>query len=371
MAWLELEFCSTIGQVEITQVPTTNKLDEQQCWDLVLKRERNPAVPFVYAVTSTGIYCRPSCPARRPLRRNVVFYASTTGAERAGYRACQRCRPHELSLNEQYRIAVEQACMLMDQSNTPPDLAMLAKHVGMSRYHFHRTFKGMMGVTPKAFFNARRRQRVSIALKQGKSVTTAIYTCGFKSSGAFYANSADMLGMNARDVRKAGKGTQIRFAVGESSMGSVIIAATKKGVCWVSMGDDPEVLVREFQDQFSEASLVGGDEEFEQLVAKVLLLVEQPETMHTLPLDLLGTAFQQRVWNALREIPPGSTLSYSQLAEKLGMKTGARAIARACATNQIAVAVPCHRVVRSDGSLSGYRWGVERKRELLRKERQP
>ncbi len=345
----------------------TPPLNEDDCWKRVARRDEHGA-PFVYAVTTTGIYCRPSCPSRRPLRCNVEFYPSCERAETAGYRACKRCRPRQPSVHERNLAAVVSACRLIERAETPLDLAELAESVGMSRYHFHRVFKTVTGVTPKAYSDAQRRERTSQALQRGATVTEAIYEAGFASSGRFYAQSKDMLGMDPQDFRRGGTGAEIRFAVGECSLGSILVAATRRGVCCVLLGDQPEGLVEDFQDRFRQAHLVGGDAEFESWVSQVIRLVETPRTPIDLPLDLIGTSFQQRVWNALRRIPPGSTVSYSELAKKLKMPQGARAIAQACASNPVAVAVPCHRVVRRDGSLSGYRWGVERKQELLRRE---
>jgi AraC family transcriptional regulator, regulatory protein of adaptative response / methylated-DNA-[protein]-cysteine methyltransferase len=238
----------------------------------------------------------------------------------------------------------------------------------MSRFHFHRVFKAVTGVTPKAYADAQRAGRVRDELTRAGTVTEAIYGAGFNSNGRFYAASSELLGMTPSEFRAGGGGTVIRFAVGECSLGAILVAATDKGVCAIEFGNDPDALVRGLQDRFANAHIIGGDANFEQLVAQVVGLVEAPADNSDLPLDIRGTAFQQRVWQAIRDIPAGSTASYSEIAEKIGHRHAARAVARACASNPIAVAIPCHRVVRRDGALARYRWGVERKRALLRRE---
>lgn len=238
----------------------------------------------------------------------------------------------------------------------------------MSPFHFQRVFKQATGVTPKAFADARKAERMRESLIQCGTVTEAIYEAGFNSSGRFYEKSSEMLGMAPQTFRTGGKGETIRFAVGECSLGAILVASSEKGVCCILLGDDPDTLAIDLQDRFPKAELVGGDEDYENLIAKVVGFVEMPKLGLGLPLDVRGTAFQQRVWQALREIPVGSTMSYSQVAEKIGSPKSVRAVAGACAANAIAVAIPCHRVVRNDGNLSGYRWGVERKRALLVRE---
>jgi AraC family transcriptional regulator, regulatory protein of adaptative response / methylated-DNA-[protein]-cysteine methyltransferase len=264
---------------------------------------------------------------------------------------------------------VTKACRLIEQSDEAPDLESLAASVDMSSSHFHRVFKSQTGLTPKAYATAHRSQRVREELTKSSTVTDAIYSSGFNSNGRFYANSSKMLGMKPTDFRAGGKGMKIRFAVGECSLGSILVAASEIGICCITLGDDPDALARDLQDRFSKAELIGGDKDFEQLVAKVVAFVEKPSVGLKLPLDVQGTAFQQRVWKKLCEIPCGETRSYSEIAKALGEPKATRAVARACASNSIAIAIPCHRVVRTDGSLSGYRWGVERKEKLLRVER--
>jgi AraC family transcriptional regulator of adaptative response/methylated-DNA-[protein]-cysteine methyltransferase len=249
-----------------------------------------------------------------------------------------------------------------------PSLDALAAAAGMSRFHFHRVFKTIAGLTPKAYAAAHRAQRVREELSRSDTVTEAIYGAGFNSSGRFYATSSQTLGMTPTNFRSGGADESIRFAVGECSLGAILVAATDKGICAISLGDDPDQLVRDLQDRFPEAHLIGGDQDFEQWMAKVVGLVEAPALGLDLPLDVRGTAFQQRVWQALCEIPSGSAVSYTEIAKRIGAPKAVRAVAQACASNPIAVAIPCHRVVRNDGALSGYRWGVERKRALLDRE---
>lgn len=348
-------------------IPSSFPSDDDR-WTAVLARDRSADGLFYYSVRTTGVYCRPSCAARRPLRENVRFYVTAEEVERAGFRPCKRCRPNEPALAEQYAAAVERACRLLDEACDPPSLNTLANAAGMSRFHFHRVFKAVTGVTPRGYLAARRAQRVREELSRSSTVTDAIYDAGFNSNGRFYATSSEVLGMTPTEFRSGGNGTSIRFAVGECSLGSILVAVTDKGVCAIEFGDNPDALVRELQDRYPSARIIGGDEQFEKLVACVVGFVESPALGLDLPLDVRGTAFQQRVWQALREIPVGATASYTEIAERIGAPKAARAVAQACASNTIAVAIPCHRVVRTDGGLSGYRWGVERKRALLGRE---
>ena len=338
-------------------------------WDAVQRRDNAADGAFWYSVRTTGVYCRPSCGARPALRRNVAFHASCAAAEAAGFRACLRCKPDQAPLAERHAELVARACRLIDESEAEPTLDALAAACGMSSYHFHRIFKAHTGITPKAYAAARRAARIERGLAQESSVTDAIYAAGFNSSGRFYAGAAGRLGMTPTAYRAGGHGMAIRFAIGACSLGAILVAATDKGICCILMGDDPELLARDLQDRFPAAELEGADAGFAEVVARVVGFVEAPAIGLDLPLDLRGTVFQQRVWEALRQVPSGATVSYAELAERIGLPSGARAIAGACAANPVAVAVPCHRVVRTDGALSGYRWGVERKRALLERER--
>lgn len=341
---------------------------DDERWAAVCARTAAADGMFYYAVRSTGVYCRPTCPSRRPRRANVAFHASPAAAEAAGFRACLRCRPREAPPAQRQADAVARACRLIDAADAIPDLAELAAACGMSRFHFHRVFKAHTGITPKAYADARRAERLQRALGQASSVTAAAYDAGFQSSGRFYAASAGVLGMTPQRYRGGGGGEAIRFAVAGCSLGALLVAATDKGICCILLGDDPAALVRDLQDRFPRADLLGAEQDFERTVAQVVAFVEAPGIGFDLPLDVRGTAFQQRVWQALRRIPAGHTVGYAELAARLGMPQGARAIAGACAANPVAVAIPCHRVVRNDGAISGYRWGVERKQALLERE---
>jgi AraC family transcriptional regulator, regulatory protein of adaptative response / methylated-DNA-[protein]-cysteine methyltransferase len=340
----------------------------QARWEAVQRRDKAADGAFVYSVATTGVYCRPSCPARLARRENVAFHATCEAAERAGFRPCKRCRPNEASLTERQAGIIADACRAIEAAETPPALAALAKAAGLSAFHFHRVFKEVTGLTPKAYAEAHRSRRMKQELDTAGSVTQAIYGAGYNSSSRFYERSSAMLGMKPADYRDGGRNAEIRFAVGECSLGAIIVAATDRGVCAIEFGDDPADLVSNLQDRFPKAKLVGGDAAFERQVAEVVGLVEAPRRGLDLPLDVRGTAFQQRVWQALRQVPPGSTASYADIAARIGEPKAVRAVANACGANPAAVAIPCHRVVRSDGGLGGYRWGVARKQELLARE---
>jgi AraC family transcriptional regulator, regulatory protein of adaptative response / methylated-DNA-[protein]-cysteine methyltransferase len=341
---------------------------EEERWRTVAQKDSNADGKFFYSTRTTGVYCRPSCSARTPRRENVVFHETREDAERAGFRACKRCMPNGPALAEQHAATVAAACRAIEAAEELPDLDALASAVGMSRFHFHRIFKAATGLTPRAYAAARRSTRMRDVLPKRGTVTEAIYEAGFNSNGRFYASASDMLGMKPKDYRSGGTGATIHFAVGECSLGSILVAASDKGVCAILMGNDPDALAKDLQNRFPKANLIGGDRNFETLIAKVVGFIEAPKIGLNLPLDVRGTAFQQRVWQALREIPLGSTASYSEIAERIGLPRAVRAVGQACASNAIAVAIPCHRVLRNDKSISGYRWGVERKRALLKRE---
>ncbi|HYG85919.1 MAG TPA: bifunctional DNA-binding transcriptional regulator/O6-methylguanine-DNA methyltransferase Ada [Azospirillum sp.] len=348
---------------------TSTELDPR--WARVLARDRTADGEFYYSVATTGVYCRPSCPSRTANPKNVRFYETVAEAEAAGFRPCQRCRPEQPSRDAQYAAKVADACRLIEQAEETPRLAELAEAAGLSAYHFHRVFKATTGVTPREYAAAHRTRKVHKELSRSGSVTEAIYDAGFNSSSRFYEKSDEMLGMTPRDYRAGGTNAEIRFAIGECSLGSILVAMSDKGVCAILMGDDPDALLRDLQDRFPRARLIGGDGAFERLVAKVVGFIEAPGIGLDLPLDVRGTAFQQRVWQALREIPAGTTVSYAEIAKRIGAPTSVRAVANACAANALAVAIPCHRVVKNDGALSGYRWGIERKRRLIDREANP
>jgi AraC family transcriptional regulator of adaptative response/methylated-DNA-[protein]-cysteine methyltransferase len=314
------------------------------------------------------VYCRPSCAARPARPENVAFHASTAQAERAGFRPCKRCKPDQAPLAEQHAARIADLCRFIEAAEAPPTLDELAARAQLSPYHLHRVFKDVTGLTPKAYAAAHRAKRMRQELDRPGTVTDAIYGAGYGSNGRFYEESARVLGMTPTKYRAGGAGAQIRFAIGECSLGAILVAQSERGVCAILMGDDPDALARDLQDRFPRADLVGGDAVFEELVAKVVGFVEAPNRGLDLPLDLRGTAFQQRVWQALCEIPAGVTASYTEIAQRIGLPKAVRAVAQACGANALAVAIPCHRVVRNDGGLSGYRWGVERKRALLARE---
>jgi AraC family transcriptional regulator of adaptative response/methylated-DNA-[protein]-cysteine methyltransferase len=344
-------------------------IPEDPRWLAVTARDAAFDGKFFYSVATTGVYCRPSCASRPARRENVAFHATCEDAERAGFRPCKRCKPDQAALRAQQAEKIATICRAIEAAEEAPTLEQLARKAGMSPFHFHRTFKAITGVTPKAYANGHRAKRVREELARPEaSVTTALYDAGFNSSGRFYEASDHVLGMRPKDYRAGGANAQIRFAIGQCSLGAILVAQSERGVCAILLGDDPDELARNLQDQFPQARLIGDDPEFARLIARVVGFVEKPALGLDLPLDLRGTAFQQRVWQALREIPVGETASYSDVANRIGAPKAVRAVARACATNSIAVAIPCHRVVRNDGALSGYRWGVERKRALLTRE---
>lgn len=342
--------------------------DDQARLAAVRRRDQAADGHFLYSVATTGVYCRPSCAARPALERNLAFHADPAAAARAGFRPCLRCRPDEPPRAEREAALVTAACRRIEAAESPPDLASLAEAAGCSPFHFHRMFRRIAGVTPRAYAAAARQRRVQAGLQAGDGVTSAMYEAGFNSSGRFYAEADAMLGMTATRYRAGGAGETIQFATGPSALGIVLVAASSRGICAILLGDDPVVLEADLVRRFPRAVLCAAPATFAESVRAVVALVEDPGGRLDLPLDIRGTAFQRRVWEALRGIAPGETLSYSAVAEQLGQPGAARAVAGACAANRLAVAVPCHRVVGSGGALSGYRWGSARKAELLRRE---
>jgi AraC family transcriptional regulator of adaptative response/methylated-DNA-[protein]-cysteine methyltransferase len=332
---------------------------------------RNPEADeqFVYAVKTTGVYCRPSSSSRLPRPENVLFFESAAAAEAAGFRPSRRPAADRSALAAQHARLVVETCRFIETAEVAPSLRALAERAGMSAYHFHRVFKAATGLTPRGYALAQRARKLREHLGRTASVTDAIYDAGFNSGSRFYESSQRMLGMRPKAFRAGGAKVEIRFAVGECSLGSILVAHTGRGICAILLGEDPDALARQLQDQFPRASLIGGDAGFERLVATVVGFVESPRLGLDLPLDVRGTAFQERVWQALRDIPVGATVTYAELARRIGTPKAIRAVGSACAANHIAVAIPCHRVVRSNGDLAGYRWGVERKRELLDREK--
>jgi AraC family transcriptional regulator of adaptative response/methylated-DNA-[protein]-cysteine methyltransferase len=347
-----------------------NKVKEDPRWISLCHRDKNADGRFFYAVRTTGVYCRPSCGARTPRPENVIFYPDEVQAEKAGFRPCKRCKPTQMSLSEQYSELVSKLCKQIETQDPPPTLNELALQNLISSFHLHRVFKAITGLTPKAYAKAHRADKVRQQLVDIKkqTITSAIYEAGYSSQGRFYEEAKQILGMTPKRFKSGGTDTHIRFAIGECSFGSILVAASSVGICSILMGDDPHSLLLDLQQHFPHADLVGADREFESWVAKVVGFVEAPQFGLDLPLDIRGTLFQKRVWKALQHIPVGKTISYRELAEKLGDPKASRAVAGACAANTLAVAIPCHRVIRQDGGLSGYRWGVERKQKLLARE---
>lgn len=340
-------------------------------WARIVSRDKGADGEIWYSVLTTAVYCRASCPSRTPNPRNVQLHDSLEAAQATGFRPCKRCRPHGPSQEEENATLIGQACRFIEDSEEEPSLKVLAAAMGRSASHLHRVFKASTGLTPKGYAQAHRAARVREGLSLGHSVTETIYEAGFNSSGRFYENAVRMLGMTPSNYKSGGVNEQLLFAVGESSLGAILVASSRKGVTCILLGDDPEALVQNLQDRFPKAELIGADQDYEQLVARVVGFSEAPNLGLGLPLDIRGTAFQERVWGALQKIPCGQTASYSQVAQLIGSPSSVRAVAGACAANNLAVAIPCHRVVRRDGSLSGYAWGVDRKQKLLAREAQP
>lgn len=352
--------------------PTRRDSDENARWETVKSRDEAADGHFWFSVATTGVYCYPSCAARRPLRRNVEFHDSRDEAERAGFRACKRCRPDLPPRRVRHAEAVARACRMIEEADEPPSLQELADAAELSPHYFQRRFKALVGVTPKQYAIAFRAQRIRHELGNGASVTDAIYDAGFNSTARFYEQSRELLGMTPRTFAKGGADELIRWDVAESWLGPVLVAATELGICAILFGDNDDKLRADLADRFPRAALERAEpgSAYSGWLTRALTLIEAPNGDLDLPLDVAGTAFQHRVWAALREIPAGETTTYRAVAERIGRPQSARAVAGACAANPVAIAIPCHRVIASDGSLSGYRWGVERKAALLRKEAQ-
>lgn len=340
-------------------------------WVRIIARDKTADGRLWYSVSTTGVYCRPSCPSRIPNPINVQLHDSLESAKATGFRPCRRCNPDGASIDARNAALVAKACRIIEESEEEPSLEHLAGAIGRSPSYFHRVFKASTGLTPKQYAAGYRAKKVRQGLASGHTVTEAIYDAGFNSSGRFYEKSTNILGMTPSQYRAGGTDEEIRFAVGQTSLGAILVASSKKGVAAILLGDDPDELVQNLQDRFAKAHLIGADGEYEALIAQIVGFIEMPATGLNLPLDVRGTAFQQRVWQALQEVPVGETVSYAAIARRIGSPNAVRAVAGACAANHLAVAIPCHRVVRSDGSLSGYAWGVERKRALLDREQLP
>jgi AraC family transcriptional regulator of adaptative response/methylated-DNA-[protein]-cysteine methyltransferase len=348
--------------------PTTPSAADDPRWARIVARDKTADGHLWYSVLTTGVYCRPSCPSRTTSPKNVQLHDTLESARATGCRPCRRCNPDGPSIEAENAALVVKACRIIEESEEEPSLKDLANAIGRSPSYFHRLFKATTGLTPKDYAAGHRVKKVRQGLASCNTVTEAIYDAGFNSSGRFYEKSTDMLGMTPLRYRAGGVNEEIKFAVGQTSLGAILVASSKKGVASILLGDDPEELVRDLQDRFPKARLIGADQEYEALVVRVVGFVETPRIGLNLPLDIRGTAFQRRVWQALREIPVGETVSYAEVARRIGSPKAVRAVAGACAANNLAVAIPCHRVIRNDGSLLGYAWGVERKRILLDRE---
>ncbi len=349
---------------------TTTESDPR--WLQVQQRDLAADGQFYYSVSTTGVYCKPSCASRVARPEHVHFYETSEAAEHAGFRACKRCKPGEPNLAETHIRIIADSCRLIETAETPMTLDDLANKVGLSSYYFHHIFKSVTGLTPKDYAAAHRAKKIRHELNKSTSVTDAIFKAGYNSNSRFYEKSTQVLGMTPSAYKAGGSNTMLRFAIGECSLGAILVASSERGVSAIFLGQDPEVLIKDLQSVFPKAQMIGADKGYETLVAKVVGFIESPlsgqEFIKHLPLDIRGTIFQQRVWQALQQIPVGETVSYTELAALIGLPKAVRAVASACAANTLAVAIPCHRVVRMDGGLSGYRWGVERKKALLERE---
>lgn len=344
-------------------------LDDAACWRMVCARDGEGDGQFVYGVRTTGIYCRPSCGARRPRRGNVQFFRDVASARAAGLRACKRCAPDAARDDASMRLDwVRRVCAWLDQA---PELSLaeLAARVGYSVFHLQRTFRAVLGITPRQYAAERRRHRFAAALGAGASVTAATQRAGYGSASRAHA-AASALGMAPSRLRAGGKGERLTWTIAPCALGRALVACSAAGLCALLLGDDDDALLADLRARFPHAELVGGDRAFAASLRSVLAIVDGAPLPSSLPFDLRGTVFQVRVWQELQRIPRGGTLDYATLAARVGAPRGARAVAAACAANPVAVLVPCHRVVRGDGALAGYRWGIERKRALLARERQ-
>ena len=351
-----------------TLKPAPPSVADDPRWARIVARDKTADGHLWYSVATTGVYCRPSCRSRIANPKNVQLHDSLESARATGFRPCRRCNPDGPSRECENVALVAKACRIIEASEEEPSLHELADAIGRSPSYFHRMFKAATGLTPKEYAVAHRAKKVRQGLASGNTVTEAIYDAGFNSSGRFYEKSTDMLGMTPSQYRAGGTNEDIKFAVGQSSLGAILVASSAKGVASILLGDDPDELVRNLQDRFPKARLIGANRDYEALVARIVGFVEAPGIGLDLPLDVRGTAFQQRVWQALQEIPVGEAVSYAEIARRIGSPKAVRAVAGACAANNLAIVIPCHRVVRKDGSLSGYAWGVERRRALLDRE---
>ena len=354
----------------MTTAALASTLDATHQWRIVLARDRRYDGDFVYAVRSTGIYCRPSCPSRRPRRTLVRFFPIPEAAEAAGFRACRRCHPGQLQPHDPAVALVREVCRVIDeQPDGPADLTKLGRRVGRSSHQVLRAFRRVLGVSPREYRDARRVDRLKSTLKENPHVSPAIYEAGFGSPSRVYERAAGALGMTPATYARGGRGAAIRYSVVASPLGTLLVAATERGICKIALGDSAGALERDLRREFPAARITRDTGTLGSWVETILAHLAGHEPHLDLPLDIRATAFQQKVWNALRKIPYGSTWSYQAVARAIGNPSATRAVARACATNPVALVIPCHRVVRVDGQPGGYRWGAERKEALLKRER--
>jgi AraC family transcriptional regulator of adaptative response/methylated-DNA-[protein]-cysteine methyltransferase len=358
---------TTVSNQSQSAVP----LNEAHCWQAVQTRDRQFDGQFYYGVQTTGVFCRPSCASRQPKRENVRFFALPEAALQAGFRACRRCHPETVKLSDPQSELVQSICRLLDTATEEAlDLAALSEQVALSRFHLQRLFKKLMGITPRQYAEARRTTLLKERLKAGERVSAATYAAGYGSSSRLYEKAAEQLGMTPAVYRQGGKGMQINYTVAPCPLGWLLVAATEKGICAVTLGDDAQTLAIELAAEFPEAVLEDNDLSLKEQVAALIAHLQGTLPHPELPLDVRGTAFQKRVWAELRRIPYGQTVSYAELANRIQQPSATRAVARACATNPVALVNPCHRVIRQNGELSGYRWGIERKQALLAREQE-
>ena len=342
---------------------------DQQRWDALLARDQEADGAFFYGVLTTLIYCRPNCSSKRPNHQNVCFFDTWRQAEKAGFRPCKRCHPRSKSVIDKHADTIIKACRIIDNAEEHIPLKTLAEQLGLSAFHFQRIFKNALGVSPKQYAMQKRLKQVKSKLKKGTRVTDAIYEAGFASSSRFYESAHKNLGMKPSEFRKGAEGIHINYMVAKSDLGWVLIGATERGICTIELGDSPDLLTRRLHNNFPKAVITENDAELNQWVQQILSHLKNPHRKLNLPLDIQGTAFQRQVWQTLREVPFGATTTYAEIAEKIGKPKAVRAVAGACASNKIAIAVPCHRVVRKNGGLGGYRWGNEKKRLILEREK--
>ncbi|PTY36258.1 hypothetical protein BGP77_02810 [Saccharospirillum sp. MSK14-1] len=344
-----------------------SSLDDQR-WHALLERQFDGLAPFLYAVITTGVVCRPDCSSRRPRRENVRFFESLTAAQAAGFRPCKRCRPDAQTPAQQQRQALVAVCRRLENEDPTPTLANLAADLKLSQWHFQRLFRRVMGVTPHQYATEYRAGRLKAALKTATSVTDASYQAGYGSSSRLFEAARSRLSMSPSDYRQGAPGQRLHYGRAPCHLGWVGMVASERGICGIELADDADSLQQRLQQTFAKATLIEAGEAFDEMLSQVVAFLAQPEQVFDLPLDIQGTAFQCQVWQTLRTVPAGQTLSYAELAARLGRPEASRAVAGACAANKLAVVVPCHRITRADGSISGYRWGVERKRQLLEQE---